>query len=43
VAIKPAAIVSAEAFARYQEAKMDAEFAAIMNEHGDEIRALADK
>lgn len=40
---KPAVIISAEEFERYQEAKMDAEFAAIMNVHGEEIRALADK
>ncbi|WP_310608372.1 type II toxin-antitoxin system Phd/YefM family antitoxin [Buttiauxella brennerae] len=40
---KSAVIISAEEFERYQEAKMDAEFAAIMDVHGDTIRALADK
>lgn len=40
---KSAVIISAEEFERYQEAKMDAEFAAIMDVHGDAIRTLADK
>jgi len=40
---KPAVIISAEEFERYQQAKMDAEFAAIMAIHGNEIRELADK
>ncbi|WP_313098825.1 type II toxin-antitoxin system Phd/YefM family antitoxin [Atlantibacter hermannii] len=40
---KPAVIISAEEFERYQQAKMDGEFAAIMAIHGNEIRELADK
>ncbi|MFK9860166.1 type II toxin-antitoxin system prevent-host-death family antitoxin, partial [Klebsiella pneumoniae] len=35
--------ISAEEFERYQAARMDDEFAAIMAVHGDEIRELADK
>ncbi|WBU49635.1 type II toxin-antitoxin system Phd/YefM family antitoxin [Kosakonia pseudosacchari] len=38
-----AVIISAEEFERYQKAKMDDEFAAIMAVHGNEIRELADK
>ena len=38
-----AVIISAEEFERYQAARMDDEFAAIMAVHGDEIRELADK
>ncbi|MGS3570612.1 type II toxin-antitoxin system Phd/YefM family antitoxin [Klebsiella pneumoniae] len=40
---KSAVIISAEEFERYQAARMDDEFAAIMAVHGDEIRELADK
>ena len=40
---KSAVIISAEEFERYQAAKLDAEFDAIMAVHGNEIRALADK
>lgn len=40
---KPAVMISAEEFERYQTAKMDAEFDAIMGIHGKEIRELADK
>ncbi|MNE87994.1 antitoxin YefM [compost metagenome] len=40
---KPAVIISADDFERYQAAKLDAEFDAIMSVHGDEIRELADK
>ncbi|MDU2939546.1 MAG: type II toxin-antitoxin system Phd/YefM family antitoxin [Enterobacteriaceae bacterium] len=40
---KSAVIISAEEFERYQTAKLDAEFAAIMMVHGNEIRELADK
>jgi antitoxin Phd len=40
---KSAVIISAEEFERYQTARMDDEFAAIMAVHGDEIRELADK
>ncbi|WP_336856336.1 type II toxin-antitoxin system Phd/YefM family antitoxin [Pseudescherichia vulneris] len=40
---KPAVIISNEEFERYQAAKLDAEFDAIMNVHGNEIRELADK
>ncbi|WP_318373481.1 type II toxin-antitoxin system prevent-host-death family antitoxin [Enterobacter sp.] len=40
---KSAVIISAEEFERYQTAKMDAEFAAIMAVHGNELRELADK
>lgn len=40
---KPAVIISAEEFERYQAAKIDAEFDAIMAVHGNEIRELADK
>ncbi|MFZ3621650.1 type II toxin-antitoxin system Phd/YefM family antitoxin [Leclercia barmai] len=40
---KPAVIISAEEFERYQAAKLDAEFDAIMGIHGNEIRELADK
>lgn len=40
---KPAVIISAEEFERYQKAKLDAEFDAIMAVHGNEIRELADK
>ncbi len=36
-------IISGEEFERYQTAKMDDEFAAIMAVHGNEIRELADK
>ncbi|STS86840.1 prevent host death protein, Phd antitoxin [Klebsiella variicola] len=35
---KSAVIISAEEFERYQAARMDDEFAAIMAVHGDEIR-----
>ncbi|QMI03559.1 type II toxin-antitoxin system Phd/YefM family antitoxin [Citrobacter sp. RHB25-C09] len=40
---KSAVIISAEEFERYQAAKLDAEFDAIMGIHGSEIRELADK
>lgn len=40
---KPAVIISTEEFERYQAAKLDAEFDAIMSVHGNEIRELADK
>ena len=40
---KPAVIISMEEFERYQTAKLDAEFDAIMGIHGSEIRELADK
>ncbi len=40
---KSAVIISAEEFERYQAAKLDAEFDAIMSVHGNEIRELADK
>lgn len=40
---KSAVIISAEEFERYQAAKLDAEFDAIMRIHGSEIRELADK
>ncbi|EOU9528363.1 type II toxin-antitoxin system Phd/YefM family antitoxin [Cronobacter dublinensis] len=40
---KPAVIISAEEFERYQEAKLDAEFAEMMAVHGNEIRELADR
>ncbi|UJD96450.1 type II toxin-antitoxin system Phd/YefM family antitoxin [Lelliottia amnigena] len=40
---KPAVIISADDFERYQAAKLDAEFDAIMSVHGDEIRELADR
>lgn len=40
---KSAVIISAEEFERYQDAKLDAEFDAIMGIHGSEIRELADK
>ena len=40
---KSAVIISAEEFERYQAARMDDEFAAIMAVHGGEIRELADK
>ena len=40
---KSAVIISAEEFERYQTAKLDAEFDAIMGVHGDELRELADK
>ncbi len=40
---KSAVIISSEEFERYQSARMDAEFAAIMAVHGNEIRELADK
>lgn len=38
-----AVIISASEFQDWQTAKMDEEFSAIMNVHGDQIRALADK
>ncbi|ELQ6170843.1 type II toxin-antitoxin system Phd/YefM family antitoxin [Cronobacter dublinensis] len=40
---KPAVIISAEEFERYQAAKLDAEFAEMMAVHGNEIRELADR
>ena len=40
---KPAVIISAEEFERYQAARLDDEFAAIMAIHGNEIEELADK
>lgn len=40
---KPAVIISAEEFERYQTARMDDEFASIMAVHGNELRELADK
>lgn len=40
---KAAVIISAEEFERYQKAKLDAEFDAIMAIHGSEIKELADK
>lgn len=40
---KSAVIISAEEFERYQTARMDDEFAAIMAVHGNELRELADK
>ena len=40
---KPAVIISAEEFERYQAARLDDEFADIMMIHGNEIRELADK
>ncbi|MGG5837661.1 type II toxin-antitoxin system Phd/YefM family antitoxin [Huaxiibacter chinensis] len=40
---KPAVIISVEEFERFQTAKLDAEFEAIMGIHGNEIRELADK
>ncbi|EAS0132880.1 type II toxin-antitoxin system Phd/YefM family antitoxin [Salmonella enterica] len=40
---KSAVIISAEEFERYQTARMDDEFAAIMAAHGNELRKLADK
>ncbi|WP_436857386.1 type II toxin-antitoxin system Phd/YefM family antitoxin [Citrobacter tructae] len=40
---KSAVIISAEEFERYQDAKLDAEFDAIMGIHGSEIRELANK
>ncbi|QSW35216.1 type II toxin-antitoxin system prevent-host-death family antitoxin [Leclercia pneumoniae] len=40
---KSAVIISVEEFERYQTAKLDAEFDAIMGIHGSEIRELADK
>lgn len=40
---KAAVIISAEEFERYQKAKLDAEFDAIMAIHGSEIMELADK
>ena len=40
---KPAVIISADDFERYQAAKLDAEFDAIMSVHGDEIKELADR
>jgi len=40
---KSAVIISMEEFERYQTAKLDAEFDAIMGIHGSEIRELADK
>lgn len=40
---KPAVIISAEEFERYQAAKLDAEFAEMMVVHGNEIRELADR
>ncbi|MDI6427447.1 type II toxin-antitoxin system Phd/YefM family antitoxin [Cronobacter dublinensis] len=40
---KPAVIISAEEFERYQAVKLDAEFAEIMAVHGNEIRELADR
>ncbi|ELY4662865.1 type II toxin-antitoxin system Phd/YefM family antitoxin [Cronobacter muytjensii] len=40
---KPAVIISAEEFERYQAAKLDAEFAEMMTVHGNEIRELADR
>jgi antitoxin Phd len=40
---KPAVIISVEEFERFQTAKLDVEFEAIMGIHGNEIRELADK
>ena len=40
---KSAVIISMEEFERYQTAKLDVEFDAIMGIHGSEIRELADK
>ena len=40
---KPAVIISAEEFERYQATKLDDEFADIMMVHGNQIRELADK
>ncbi|ECZ1062895.1 type II toxin-antitoxin system Phd/YefM family antitoxin [Salmonella enterica] len=40
---KSAVIIRAEEFERYQTARMDDEFAAIMAVHGNELRELADK
>lgn len=40
---KPAVIISAEEFERYQAAKLDAEFAEMMAVHGNEIRELANR
>ena len=40
---KSAVIISMEEFERYQTAKLDAEFDAIMGIQGSEIRELADK
>ncbi|EPD6701512.1 type II toxin-antitoxin system Phd/YefM family antitoxin [Cronobacter dublinensis] len=40
---KPAVIISAEEFERYQAAKLDVEFAEMMAVHGNEIRELADR
>ncbi len=38
---KSAVIISAEEFERYQAARMDDEFAAIMAVHGDDISAIS--